>query len=110
MILAAFYISFHLTTVTYSFCFELLEIRKKCSDFKGNVQSNALKIKATDSEFCLSYKVAEYEHIYEFQNIFTIAKVILIILVTKAWPKIEVPMLPNRSRLESEPLCQYIFY
>lgn len=46
--------------------------KKYWLDFKGNTGTNALKIKAAASEFCVSHIIAKYAHVDEFQNIFTI--------------------------------------
>ena len=69
------------------FKFEMIEMKKKLSTLKKQLQANKLNFKRTSTEWTLEHILNRYKGESEFLKVIELAKIAIIVPVTNAWPE-----------------------
>ena len=69
------------------FKFEMIEMKKKISTLKNQLQLNKIKLKMTSTEWTLEHILNSFKGEVSFPKVLEFAKLTIIAPVTNAWPK-----------------------
>ena len=87
------------------FKFEMIEMRKRISTLKNQLQLNKIKFKMTSTEWTLEHILNSFKGEVSFAKVLEFAKLAIIVPVTNAWPKrgaSEVKRIKRRQRSTME--------
>ena len=69
------------------FKFEMIEVKKKISTLKNQLQLNNIKFKMTSTEWTLEHILNSFKGEVSFPKVVEFSELAIIVLVTNAWPE-----------------------